>query len=47
MSHSILAILARFNGDRVAAIHYCAEIARKYPRLSEEYLAYLDAIRTL
>jgi len=47
MTLSIKAILARFGGDRIAAIHYCAEIARGYPRLREEYLAYLDVIRAL
>jgi hypothetical protein len=47
MTPSIKAILNRFNGDQVEAIHYCAEIARNYPDLRDEYFGNLDAIRNL
>jgi len=34
---SLLAILARFQGNREQALDYCIETAMRYPMLSEEY----------
>jgi hypothetical protein len=37
---SVLAILARFHGDHVAAMKYCTSIAQAYPNRAKEYEAY-------
>lgn len=40
MTPSLLAILARFNGNRRQAWAYCMALALAYPHLTEEYSAY-------
>jgi len=45
MNWSVLAILARFKGDRLEAVNYCAYMARTYPRLTAEYWQLMDVIR--
>jgi hypothetical protein len=40
MSPSLLAVLSRFKGDRIAAAIYCEEMALNYPALSLEYWQY-------
>ena len=44
MTPSLLAILARFDGDTLEASTYCRNIAREYPALADEYWAYVEAI---
>lgn len=44
MNWSVKAILARFDGDSVAAIAYCEDIAIRYPHLAQEYTGYKLAI---
>lgn len=44
MNWSVKAILARFNGDSVAAIGYCEDMAIRYPHLAKEYTEYKLAI---
>ena len=44
MMPSLLAILARFNGDPKQARDYCAIMALTYPGLAEEYDMYANAL---
>jgi hypothetical protein len=44
MMPSLLAILARFNGDPKQARDYCAVMALTYPVLAEEYSMYACAL---
>jgi hypothetical protein len=44
MNWSMKAILARFDGDSVAAIAYCEDMVIRYPRLAAEYTQYKLAI---
>ena len=44
MTPTICAILARFDGDKAAAMVYCALMAHDYPRLSQQYNEYKDQI---
>jgi hypothetical protein len=44
MAPTIAAILARFNGDRRAAIDYCIDVARN-PRLADEYRHIMRLLR--
>ena len=40
MNPSLLAILARFSGNRKQAWAYCMALAIAYPHLTEEYSGY-------
>jgi hypothetical protein len=44
MTPSLLAILARFDGDPKQARDYCAIMALTYPALAEEYQGYAYAL---
>lgn len=44
MQPTVLAILARFNGNRTLAAQYCSDIAWTYPHLCREYMALMSAI---
>jgi hypothetical protein len=44
MNPSLLAILARFEGDREQAKKYCKFVALEHPRLSDEYLGYVKML---
>lgn len=44
MTPSLLAILARFDGDRKQARKYCAYLAAWYPDLAEEYGNHIKAL---
>lgn len=46
MNQTIRAILARFNGDPIAAAIYCHDIMTQYPRLKAEYSQILTDIAT-
>jgi hypothetical protein len=45
MRPSLLAIIARCNGNVTEAIEYCADIAVRYPHLSTEYAQHFVALR--
>jgi hypothetical protein len=44
MMPSLLAILARFNGDPKQARDYCTIMALTYPSLAEEYQGHAQAL---
>ena len=44
MNLTVKAVLARWSGDRTAAIRYCYQVADNYPSLRREYLAVVDAL---
>jgi hypothetical protein len=44
MIPSLLAILARFNGNRNQAWAYCMALAIAYPHLTEEYSAHMEVL---
>lgn len=44
MNTSLLAVLARFNGNRNQAWAYCVALAIAYPHLTEEYSAYMEVL---
>lgn len=44
MTETVKAVLARWNGDREAAIDYCYRIMDAYPRLRVEYSGIVDAL---
>ena len=44
MELTLKAILARFSGDREAAIQYCYGIIDQYPHLRDEYTALADRL---
>ena len=45
MKPSLLAILARFNGNRKQAWLYCMAISLAYPHLTAEYSAHMKELR--
>ncbi|MGA3200151.1 MAG: hypothetical protein ABSD89_12220 [Halobacteriota archaeon] len=45
MNCTVKAVLARFGGDKRAAIDYCVDLARANPKLADEYWHILDMIR--
>lgn len=45
MTPSLLAILARFDGNQRQAWLYCASLCFAYPQLVEEYSGYMEALR--
>ena len=44
---SVKAILARFSGNKAEAIVYCQNVIMQYPRLRQEYRAYLNVLETM
>jgi hypothetical protein len=44
MNLTVKAVLARWNGDRHAAIEYCYTIMDAYPQLRDEYSGIVDAL---
>jgi len=42
MHSSLLAILARFGGNKTKAMYYCTDMAHDYPHLRQEYTQYLE-----
>lgn len=44
---SVKAILARFDGSKQQAIEYCRTMIAEYPRLRQEYRAYLNVLEAL
>ena len=47
LSPTLLAILARFDGDRTLALNYCEDIAYKYSALRDEYRRYHNTLLDL
>jgi len=45
MTPTIKAILARFGGNRGAAMDYAIAVARAYPHLATEYWTILDTLK--
>jgi len=45
MAPTIKAILARFDGNRGAAMDYAIAVARAYPHLANEYWQILDILK--
>ena len=45
MTCTIKAVLARFSGDRGAAMDYAISVARAYPHLATEYWQILDILK--
>ena len=45
MTPTIPAILARFSGNRGAAMDYVISVARAYPHLATEYWQILDILK--
>ena len=45
MTPTIQAVLARFGGNRGAAMDYVISVARAYPHLATEYWQILDILK--
>lgn len=47
MNLSLKAILARFDGNITAAMHYCSDMAANYPQLHREYMFYFNELLSI